>query len=55
MKINLFGATSNQGIIDNVNANVGLNENLTSPNRVYTAEGDTTTATVDTESWLDGF
>ena len=55
MKINLFGATSNQGIIDTVNANVGLNENLTSPNRVYTAEGDTTTATVDTESWLDGF
>ena len=54
MKINLFGAVSTQGVIDTVNANVGLNENLSSPNRIYTAEGDTTTATVDTESWLDG-
>jgi len=55
MKTNLFGNVSGQSVIDKVNANVGLNENLSNPNRVYAAEGDVTTATVDSESWLDGF
>lgn len=55
MKVNLFGAVTGRNVIDTVNANVGTNENFSNPNRVYTAEGDVTTATVDTESWLDGF
>jgi hypothetical protein len=55
MKVNLFGAITDKNVIEKVNANVGQNEDFSSPNRVYTAEGDVTTATVDTESWLDGF
>jgi hypothetical protein len=55
MKVNLFGPITDRNVIDTVNANVGINENFSNPNRVYTAEGDVTTATVDTESWLDGF
>jgi hypothetical protein len=55
MKVNLFGPITGKNVIDTVNANVGSNENFSNPNRVYTAEGDVTTATVDTESWLDGF
>jgi hypothetical protein len=55
MKMNLFGPISGRNVIDTVYANVGDNEDFTNPNRVYTAEGDVTTATVDTESWLDGF
>lgn len=55
MKVNLFGGITDRNVIDNVNANVGTNENFSNPNRVYTAEGDVTTATVDSESWLDGF
>ena len=55
MKVNLFGPIASQCVIDNVNANIGQNENFSSPNRIYTADGDVTTATVSTESWLDGF
>jgi hypothetical protein len=55
MKVNLFGPITGKNVIDTVNANVGNNENFSNPNRVYTAEGDVTTATVDTESWEDGF
>jgi hypothetical protein len=55
MKTNLFGNVSGQSVIQQVNANVGLNEDLSNPNRVYVAEGDVTTATVNSESWLDGF
>ena len=55
MKVNLFGALSGQGIIETVNANVGENEDFSRPNRIYTAEGDVTTATVTSESWLDNF
>ena len=55
MKVNLFGAITDKNVIDKVNANVGQNEDFSNPNRVYAAEGDVTTATVDTESWLDGF
>lgn len=54
MKVNMFGPISGKGVIDTVNANVGLKEDFT-PTRVYTAEGDVTTATVDTESWEDNF
>jgi hypothetical protein len=55
MKVNLFGPITGKSVIDTVNANVGPNEDFSNPNRIYTAEGDVTTATVDTESWLDGF
>ena len=55
MKINLFGPVGGQNVIQTVNANVGENEDFSSPNRIYTAEGDVTTATVDTESWEDNF
>ena len=55
MKMNLFGPISGRNVIDTVNANVGDNEDFTNPNRVYTAEGDVTDATINTESWLDGF
>jgi hypothetical protein len=55
MKTNLFGPISDRNVIDTVNANVGQNEDFSNPNRVYTAEGDVTTATVDSESWEDNF
>jgi hypothetical protein len=55
MKVNLFGPITGKNVIDTVNANVGNNEDFSNPNRVYTAEGDVTTATVDSESWEDGF
>ena len=55
MKINLFGPVNTGGVITEVNANVGDNEDFSNPNRVYAATGDVTTATVSTESWLDGF
>jgi hypothetical protein len=55
MKTNLFGNVSGQSVIDKVNANVGQNEDYSHPSRVYAAEGDVTTATVNSENWLDGF
>jgi hypothetical protein len=55
MKLNLFGPMSNQGVISTVYANVGQNENFANANRVYTAEGDVTTATVATEDWTSNF
>lgn len=55
MKVNLFGPITDRNVIDTVNANVGTNEDFSSPNRIYTAEGDVTNATVNNESWLDGF
>ena len=55
MKVNLFGPITGRNVIDTVSANIGNNEDFSSPNRIYTAEGDVTTATVDSESWLDGF
>jgi hypothetical protein len=55
LKTSLFGPISGQGIINQVNANVGQNENFQSPNRVYVAEGDPATATVSSENWEDNF
>jgi len=54
LKTSLFGAVSGQAVISQVEANIGLN-NITDPNRIYVATGDTATATLSTESWLDGF
>ena len=50
MKLNLFGPVSGQGIITEVNANIGQNES-TGANRAYVAQGDITTATVTSEQW----
>jgi hypothetical protein len=55
MKTNLFGPINSGAVIQQVNANVGNNEDFSSPNRIYTAEGDVTTATVTSEDWLDNF
>ena len=54
LKTSLFGAVSGQAVISQVEANIGLN-NITDPNRIYVATGDTATATLSTENWLDGF
>ena len=50
MKLNLYGPVSSQGVITQVNANIGQNE-VTGTNRTYVATGDTTTATVTSEQW----
>jgi hypothetical protein len=55
MKVNVFGAVSGQNVIEQVNANIGENEDFSNPNRIYTAQGDVTTATVSNENWLDNF
>jgi hypothetical protein len=55
MKANLFGAIGGKNVIDTVYANIGQNEDFSSPNRIFTAEGDTTDATVNTESWEFNF
>ena len=55
MKMNLFGPISNNDVIQTSSINIGQNENFSNPNRIFTAEGDVTTATVDNESWLNGF
>jgi hypothetical protein len=50
MKMNLYGPVGDHSVITQVNANIGQNED-TGTNRVYTAQGDTTTATVTSEQW----
>jgi len=55
MKLNLYGAVNDKSVITQVNANVGQQEDFSSPNKVYTAEGDTTTSTVSSESWTNNF
>ena len=55
MKMNLFGAVGGKNVIDTVYANIGQNEDYSNPNRVFTAQGDSTTATVSTERWTDNF
>ena len=55
MKMNLFGPVGPKGVITEVNANVGQNEDFSNPNRLYVAEGDEVTATVSSESWIDNF
>ncbi len=55
LKMNLFGPIAGQGVITQVNSNIGNNENFSNPNRTYTADGDYTTATVTSETWLDNF
>lgn len=51
LKTQLFGPVSGQNIIKQVGVNIGQNEDFSNPNRVYTAEGDVTTSTVNSENW----
>ena len=55
MKTNLFGPVGGQNVITTVNANIGNNEDFSNPNRLYTAVGDETTATVVSENWENNF
>jgi hypothetical protein len=55
MKVNVFGAVSGQNVIDTVNTNIGQNEDFSSPNRIYNAQGDVSTSTISNELWLDDF
>ena len=55
LKTSLFGPISGQGVINQVNANIGLDENFENANRVYVSQGDTATATVSSENWEDNF
>ena len=55
LKMNLFGNVSNQGVIETVFVDLGMNSNMTSPSSTYTADGDIATATVTSESWTDNF
>jgi len=55
LKTNLFGSTNTQGVIDQVNANIGENENFSNPNRVYQAVGNPATGIVTQENWEDNF
>jgi len=54
LKTNLYGAVSGQGVISEVNANIGIKD-ITTPNRVYVAQGDSTTATISDEHWTNNF
>jgi hypothetical protein len=55
LKTNLYGNVSTQGVIDQVTANIGQNENFTNPNRIYTVEGNSATADVTNENWTFEF
>lgn len=55
MKINMFGPINSAGVISTVNTNIGNNEDFSNPNRIFTTEGDVTTATVQSENWEDNF
>jgi len=50
LKANIFGPQTSNGIISTVNANIGIPESVT-PQRIFTATGDTTTAVVTSQSW----
>ena len=50
MKLNLYGPVSGQGVITQVNANIGENE-INGAGRKYNATGDVSTTTVTSEAW----
>jgi hypothetical protein len=54
LKTNMFGPVSSQGVISEVNANIGFDEDTT-PSRIYVAQGDTSTGTLTSEDWIDTF
>ena len=53
LKTNLYGAVQGQGIIQEVNTNIGIND-ITVPTRIYDVNGNVTTGAVVNESWIDG-
>jgi hypothetical protein len=55
MKLNLFGNVSGQNIINKVGVNIGQNEDYSSPNRVYTVQGETSTGRILNEDWMFEF
>jgi hypothetical protein len=55
LKLNLFGFSGSKSVVDTVYANVGENEDFSNANRVYTATGDVSTATLSSEEWMDNF
>ena len=52
LKTNLYGAVQGQGVIGQVNANIGL-EDITVPNRIYEVDGNVETGAIIGESWID--
>ena len=54
LKTNLYGAVNGQGVIDQVSANIGLKE-VGGNERVYVAQGDSTTGVVTNEDWTFNF
>jgi hypothetical protein len=54
LKTNLYGAVSNSGVIKQVNTNIGVNE-IGGNQRVFTADGEVTTASIIDENWLSNF
>jgi hypothetical protein len=50
LKTNLYGAVNGQGVIGQVNANIGV-QDINTANRAFTAEGDVTTGVVFNEDW----
>jgi hypothetical protein len=54
LKTNLYGNVNTQGVIDQVTANIGLKE-VGGTERVFVADGDSTTATVTNENWTFNF
>lgn len=52
MKVNLFGPTTTQGIIGQVNANVSQQEDGSISTK-FVAEGDIETRTLTNEQWID--
>lgn len=52
LKVNLYGNVDSGGVIQTVNSNVGENEDFSRPNRVYSATGEVSSATVVDESWV---
>lgn len=55
LKLNLYGGVSSSGVIEEVNANLSQQPNMTNPIRTYNAEGDSSTVTISAESWIDNF
>lgn len=53
LKTNLYGAVQGQGIIGEVNTNIGLTD-IDVANRIYNAEGNVTNGAIVDESWIDG-
>lgn len=54
LKTNLYGAIQSQGSIEQVTTNIGVQE-IGGDERVYVAQGDSTTGLVTNEDWTSNF